>query len=537
MRPSNRTQVDPRPRAPRILAMACIACACGDVNVDPRDPPPGGGDPDGGTPVESDYSIAVAPARLFIRQGETQTIDVSITRTGDFDEAITIEPADLPDGVTAEPINVAGGEQTATMTFTAADEATQGALDLELSATADDEIRSATMRLVVAGQPGTLDQSFADGGKLAFQVGGAPAFGIGHFIQADGAILVTGGSSNQIVTARLREDGTLDDTFATGGIVSTGVGESSSGAVIVTTPDGRILVGGSGGTVEGRDMVLARYTSNGDLDTTFGSSGVVRTEYGIDSADVEQIVILPTGEILAAGVQFIVTSGANLQVNRYTADGAQVDFNIERTGVTPRAARLDREGRLLLAGQEFSNFLVARFLDDGYGDNTFSTGGIATIDIKDGSGDSAHGLIDLPNGMLLLAGTSNTADGSFVSFARFNINGTPDLNFGEAGAILTDVPFTMRAPDVVRVDAERRILLGGTTNTPDATPAVARFLPDGTPDPTWGTAGVVPIEFALGSTTVDAANGLSIDPDGRILISGRAGAPDNQHLVMARLWP
>lgn len=105
-------------------------------------------------------------------------------------------------------------------------------------------------------------------------------------------------------------------TFGNGGETVTTVSVAAGsidavGTTVAIQPDGKIIVGGNG--FGGQDFVLARYNSDGTLDSTFGVAGIVTTQAG----NCQQIALQPNGKILAAG-----GIGGSDVVARYNADGS-----------------------------------------------------------------------------------------------------------------------------------------------------------------------------------------------------------------------
>lgn len=102
---------------------------------------------------------------------------------------------------------------------------------------------------------------------------GPESAGRGVTVQADGKIVVAGytynGSNDTFALIRYDSNGTLDTSFGTGGIVTTAVGASSSGESVTLQADGKIVVAGRGGSSGSRTFALTRYDSNGSFDMTF----------------------------------------------------------------------------------------------------------------------------------------------------------------------------------------------------------------------------------------------------------------------------
>src|SRR5947199_852342 len=124
--------------------------------------------------------------------------------------------------------------------------------------------------------------------------------------------------------ARYRADGSVDLTFGSGGRVVTDFGGDDTAFALAVQPDGKIVVAGvstGGGTM---DFALARYDSDGALDTTFGSGGRVVTDLGGNGGNDEAfaLVVQPDGRLVAAGAS---TAAGSLDfafaLARYNTDG------------------------------------------------------------------------------------------------------------------------------------------------------------------------------------------------------------------------
>lgn len=168
-------------------------------------------------------------------------------------------------------------------------------------------------KIVVAGSSviarynpdGSLDSGFGTGGSTKAVAGSI----VDAVIQADGKIVVAGtgtvGPNNLagFVTERFLTDGQLDASFGNGGVVTTAFAVSLQATGVALEPDGKIVVGGYGGKPDfippaGTTLVskVVRYTSNGSLDSTFGTGGIITP-----GSQVNDVAIEPDGKILIAG--------------------------------------------------------------------------------------------------------------------------------------------------------------------------------------------------------------------------------------------
>jgi len=151
-------------------------------------------------------------------------------------------------------------------------------------------------------QPGALDNSFDNDGKVGTDVSGSD-YGYSVTIQPDGKIVMAGsGQYNLFIIARYNTDGTLDNTFGYGGTLHTIVGDYYSGAYSVAIQqDGKIVLAGYVENGSNDEFALVRYNSNGTLDSTFNSTGIVSTNFSSNDDIARAVSIQQDGKIVAAG--------------------------------------------------------------------------------------------------------------------------------------------------------------------------------------------------------------------------------------------
>jgi uncharacterized delta-60 repeat protein len=153
---------------------------------------------------------------------------------------------------------------------------------------------------------GTLDNSFGTNGKVIQPIGSWSDYGKSTVIQPDGKILLGGfcsnGSNNDFCIARFNSNGTLDTSFGSSGKVIQPIGSSNDyGWSLVIQPDGKILLGGYCGSGSNHDFCIARFNSNGTLDTSFGTGGKVIQPIGSSNDYGFSLAIQPDGKILLGG--------------------------------------------------------------------------------------------------------------------------------------------------------------------------------------------------------------------------------------------
>ncbi|NUS31118.1 MAG: DUF11 domain-containing protein [Streptomyces sp.] len=268
---------------------------------------------------------------------------------------------------------------------------------------------------------GALDTGFGTGGRVVTDFGLPGNGGVARAVavQPDGKIVAAGqgaaGTGDlRFAVARYNSDGSPDTTFGTGGSVLTPFPGGGSGYDLALQPDGRIVVAGDTGGPSGpNDFALARYTTNGTLDGTFGTGGTVTTVLssasgfaGDDSA--RGVAVQPDGKIVAAGY-----SAYDFALVRYTAGGGldpafdtdgivTTDFNGGADGAFDLALQTD--GRIVAVGQANTDFALARYTTGGALDTGFGTGGKTTTDMGFGYFDEAHAVAVQPDGKIVAYG-------------------------------------------------------------------------------------------------------------------------------------
>lgn len=401
-------------------------------------------------------------------------------------------------------------------------------------------------QVVAHAADGDLDPTFGTGGKQFVDFHGQTDDGWAVAIQSDGKIVVAGRSTPAPIAAdyavaRLNVDGSLDPTFGDGGLVTTEAARFSEARAVVIQPDGKILIAGVAHSALDDDFGLARYNSDGSLDTGFGNGGLVQTRFrpigeGTFQESVSAIVLQSDGRIVAAGV-----SDLDFALARYNVDGSpDTSFGTDGNGrvVTPlgsaeriRGAALQADGRLVVAGGTAGDFALARYNVDGTLDTTFGSAGIVITDIG-GAQDEARSVAILGDGRIVAFGTTATGDVADFALARYNSDGSIDAAFGSGGLVTTDFANSVELAAGMALQADGRIVAVGTSSIPDSPTgsdfAVARYNADGLLDSTFGSAGLVTTDMA---TSFDVMGGVAIQADGGIVVAGTSthslsGEPD-----------
>jgi uncharacterized delta-60 repeat protein len=164
-------------------------------------------------------------------------------------------------------------------------------------------------------------------------------------------------------------------------------------------------------------------------------------------------------------------------------------------------------------------------------DTTFSSDGLTTTNFTSGF-DSANAVAVQLDSKIVAVGQAGGSGGRFA-VARYEAAGPLDLSFSVDGKLTTDFTAGYDAAFDGALDADGNIVAVGRAGGSGGRFAVARYLPDGTPDPAFSTDGKATANFTTGD---DYAFGVAIQPDGKILAVGRAGGSGGVFAV-ARFMP
>ena len=153
---------------------------------------------------------------------------------------------------------------------------------------------------------GSPDTSFGSAGLVVADFDGDNQ-ALALVLQPDGKLVVAGvlealGARNRdFALARYHSDGSLDTSFGTGGLVVTDFSQVDRANALVLQVDGKLVVAGTLGAFRTPDFAVARYHSDGSLDTSFGTGGLVRTVFGRTSIGASALVLQADGKLVVAG--------------------------------------------------------------------------------------------------------------------------------------------------------------------------------------------------------------------------------------------
>lgn len=390
----------------------------------------------------------------------------------------------------------------------------------------------------VQAAAGYLDPNFGNGGKVVTEFY-TPSYSeiAAIAIQQNGKIVAAGTvwqgfDTYDIAIARYNSDGSLDTSFGFLGKVTTNLGFNEGAKGVAIQTDGKIVVAGAGPRPSTRyDFILARYNTDGSLDSSFGSGGVVTTDFFRGDDIARAIAIQSDGKIVIAGEGSVFGTGLDFAVVRFNTDGS-LDSTFGTWGkVTSDFLGDDRaydvaiqqDGKIVVGG-EGRGFGAMRLNTDGSLDPTFGAGGkVSTLFFEAPQGCRA--LAIQPDGKVVLGGWGafpNIFKG-FMALVRFNTDGSLDSTFGSSGKVTSELGGISAMADSLVVQPDGKIIAGGTFINSQGLDdfLVVRYNNDGTLDASFGSGGAAITRF---TNVFDLGYSVALQPDGKIVLGGIAGS-------------
>ena len=401
---------------------------------------------------------------------------------------------------------------------------------------------------------GVLDTTFGGGdGHVTTDFSSGDDRIHGLVAQSDGKLVAAGYSSaNDFALARYTADGVLDTTFGTNGKVTTDLGSTQDRPTsMVQQSDGKLVVAGYTRPGGNREFALARYTAAGVLDTAFGNQGKVIHAIGDGDDRIGGLGLQSSGKIVAAG-RSDNGSHDDFAIARYTTAGA-LDTSFGRdadndgardgyftTSVGHRAdigeaVALQSDGKILVAGRSHNtvnwDFGLARYNADASLDIGFGIDGRVNTDFASGN-DQGFGVAVQSDGKIVAAGYANTGSNDDFALARYNADGVLDTTFDSDGKVTTDFSSGEDRGFAMSLQSGGKIVVAGYANNGSNDDfAMARYNANGSLDSTFGTGGKVTTAIGSGNDRIRA---IALQSDGKIVAAGYANNGTDWDFALAR---
>src|SRR5690554_590114 len=332
------------------------------------------------------------------------------------------------------------------------------------------------LSLSIFAQDGSMDGSFGDDGIVITDLNDSHDFGLSVVQQADQKLVVFGTTSpnqNHFYPYLIRYmlDGSVDMTFGTNGkvIADHGSGYNGYDYLFVDNQQNIVAAGNMNLSTE-YQFKVAKYTENGDLDTTFGDNDVLTISHGYSA-----MTLLDDGSML-----LLRFSGNNeISINRYLSNGVlDTNFGIDGTAISNfdgdsfagREMKVDTDNNIYFVGTRDNamnaDIILMKFMSNGYLDISFGNNGIASknIDAMNPMNSSSASIDFTNDNKIVVAGSCGACVDESQSirqpyFLKYNSNGLPDINFGDNGTIL--LPISGFEISKLLLQANQRLVVAG----------------------------------------------------------------------------
>ncbi|TGD56957.1 T9SS type A sorting domain-containing protein [Flavobacterium humi] len=348
---------------------------------------------------------------------------------------------------------------------------------------------------------GSLDPSFNTTGILSITMG-VNSLNIKCIsVQSDGKIIASGyinSGTTTFAVARINSNGSLDTTFDGDGIatiaMSTGNDEIYSHKI---QADGKIVVFGAAHNGTDYDFAMARITTTGSLDTSFGTGGKTITSFVVGNDYGRSGEILQDGKILLLGV-----SGGKFALARYLDNGIldtsfsgdgklTLNENLTVTTTTTNGSshfiprlKILSSGKILMAGNSNNDFKTIQLLADGSYDTSFDFDGVVTVN---NNTDTSSILLQKPDGKIITGGNSYVSNLSDAKIKQIELDTNGSVLSNTDKNIYTSYDESIGG--TLKLSDQSIVVVSSVYINYQKTLVVEKFLPDGFHDMDFGTLG------------------------------------------------
>jgi len=396
--------------------------------------------------------------------------------------------------------------------------------------------------LTVFAQDGQIDSSFGVNGRFVHS---------GHFYGelANSIVTLRDGSFvfsvlhnnySRPAYGKITNTGQADSSFGENGLLSL-FGEWARANFVTLQSSDRIIIAYS----DDLSIIVSRYSSTGNIDSSFGVNGRARILFPQQSPVLKSIVVDKSDRIVIC-TSLKISNNPSIGISRLNKDGI-IDQSFGDVGhlihsapgfsLTPNDMELAEDYGILITGSGVlrsanrSYFYTLKLLESGNPDNSFGTGGVVKYSH---TGNSTATVVKVqPDGKVLVGGyfiTQPYERGPFMMI-RYLPSGEPDTQFGKSGLVLTDFSGNSDVLNDLIILQDGKIVAGGISLVRSGaffvkTRALARYLPDGRTDSNFGRDGILPLQVF---TKDEQIMTLALQSDMKLIVAG-SGVQNNTSL-------
>jgi len=358
------------------------------------------------------------------------------------------------------------------------------------------------------------------------------------------------GTDQRIALVRLLDNGTEDGTFGNNGIVITPFASFRSNATsIVALPDGKILVGGSWNNALGSDggFHVIRYHDDGLIDSTFGTGGLIQTHDGPQLKFFGGLHITSDSNIVFTGEIEHGISDVDFFAALFTVNGFPVhDFGWNGvawgtgwsipSSIRANSVALTTDGKIVTAGAvmkdaDSSDFLITYYNADGSRNTSIGDSGVMRIVFS--TGDFVASSVATSNdGSVIAAGYSNYES----AIVKLDATGKCDWGFGDNGFVEGNFGYENSHIEKIAFKNDGKIIGCGEVwnQSGNYSLLIFQLLSDGTPDDSFGNHGIYVHDYNPGNS-IERLTDLAEGSNGSIIAAGNVSASQSDSKVLMKV--
>jgi uncharacterized delta-60 repeat protein len=359
-------------------------------------------------------------------------------------------------------------------------------------------------------------------------------------IQADGKIVLAGSVSTagntetDFAVARLLTDGRLDPSFGVRGRATLSLGNYDYAKAVVIQPDGKIVVAGYTGIGNATNFMIARFTTSGALDNTFGFGGFNALDFMGGPDFGWALALQPDGKILVAGTVFngarnvygVARFNSNGTVdNSFDLDGKQLyEFSVGPSHFAS-AVVVQGSGRIVIGGTVGGNFALLALTTSGSVDASFGTLGTGTTTRDLGGSDYLEAMAMGTDGRIYAAGARVISGNGDWVLSRWPASAglVPCIPVCPWSSAFVDFGATSGWVDAIDVRSDGHIVIAGMAGN---VARWAQFAPGST----------TPVATGQAAFPGNATQGLAIGFAGadKLVLAGQHSFQGDRNMAVAR---
>lgn len=355
-----------------------------------------------------------------------------------------------------------------------------------------------TRVLLKVSENGTMDTSFSTGGSSPTQI----MVRLDNILRLSNGKFLVFGRNFVMNIQRFSENGILDTSFGDAGtLVYDSIHYVYDG---VELANGQVMIAGSAVDSDGKiRTVLTRINTDGTVDTSFGTNGKLFIRLNtVDNGSEPYNIFLSDNKLILAGILGMPsgspTSSKGIYVARLNLDGT-FDSSFGTNGKMTRMftdtttlvqSAKDDSGNIYLGAwcvsatnSATTSTRIIKVNSNGALDNSFGNGGIATYTFLNLPGDEDEMIKSIAVGSngIYVGGVFFETSFYYPQYAsgflsKFNLDGTPDLSFGNNGFHNFFAPGQMfRRVAKIGFDHNKRLIVAGDSKGTDRSFAFVRF--------------------------------------------------------------